>query len=788
MIWRRLMSVLRRTKARGQVWQRLKREVPWATVDRQAWRRRMLAVRRALAHRIIWRRLALVALAVPVGVTVLAGGLLVSLDPARLVHNAGSQLSAATGLSVDVQGSPSLGVWPSPRVRTGPIRIEADDDLGNFTLSARSAEIALSFPALLRGQLKAAAVTLVAAKIAIPESTVAPSLLQRAMADLDGDLGWLGLRDAEIVIASAAWPEPVILTYADLDLDLPRWGHPAQLSGTVFWRTRPIDLSARIETPDDLLQGRHTSVALALEAEGDNAQFAGTIAMSDHLPYPLISGTLTAHVADLDAVRRLVAADPTGMRLDVAEAELEITIKSTENRLALQTRMVGERHGRLATFELRATGMPGWMQSQEVEIAAVSRSGGLYSAYFDGMAGLDTGLAGQLRLAVLDVPSTAEWLSLPQMPEVQAAQRAAAVAEFSATPSEVELRQANLRLGDRHLSGALSLGFAGTRPSLAVSLTTDELDLGALYELDLASLHQLTGSAGNFSQANFDLSAGQITAGGLTFGQTDMRLRVAPQGTQAVLRRLDLFGGTVIGALRMAPGAETVQAELVAAEIDAAALIDGAGYTGLSGALAAEITGSLVLKSGVPLAQQADFTGEASLYNGSLGLPNLAAISAGRQADGITPFRSLRGQLRVTDGVVDFDEARLVLDGPTLAGHISADLTSGTLTGRWIPVAAAARQSALEIDGTLMSPRVTAVPQRQRSEQQSYGSPMGSNAASIATSTSETDTAPLQTAPTTGARSSVAAQGAEPTPLESLPARQSDAPGIPIPIPIPAPR
>ena len=377
------------------------------------------------------RRVLLLALLLAAGLVAFVGWRLWSVPPRALVADAAARLAAA-GIAVRIDGEPEPVLWPWPGLRVGGVQGAGAG--AAVRLSAARARLGVSLPDLLRGRLA---------------------------------LGRVSLDDAVLELEHPILPRPLALTGAELVVSTGPGGD-LSLAGDGKFAGRPLTLVAVIADPAALAGGRPSAVTVELSSQGDRVRFAGDVALVPSLPLPVLDGTVTAVLADPQGTLLwLTGPEPGGGLAGVAglkALDFEADLDAAPGRLLLRGRGSADLGGRALGMAATLRGAEDWMLTGEGSAELTVRSGGLFSAYWQGAFGPDAAdgwrVSGPVTAAILDLDALRAWSAhyLPGLPDGNSARLLGqlAVSRDGLLVTGLELR----RDGAEPLLGSIALNLA----------------------------------------------------------------------------------------------------------------------------------------------------------------------------------------------------------------------------------------------------------------------------------------------------------------------------------------
>ncbi len=309
----------------------------------------------------------------PLGLAILLGAAILALPSfvASSTHRGTIEAlaSSLTGREVRINGRLSLALLPAPQLVAGRVTITGPDQ---ETIQAGSLTLAISLPALLRGQLHATSLTLISPHINLPwplpggsAAITPPSWLAALHAQIQNGTVTLGQvhldninativtgTDSAITVSGNGMmrDQPLALTLAlsgtndtgiaPLRIEAKSGDVAAQFIGALDSAgevTGQLGLNAPHMTANADLNADATALtATTLQINAGTARLAGSAQLQ--LLHPDLIATLTGQNIDLSVLNGMTAPWP-GLRLDVALNATNVTVlRATFRRVSGGTR------------------------------------------------------------------------------------------------------------------------------------------------------------------------------------------------------------------------------------------------------------------------------------------------------------------------------------------------------------------------------------------------------------------------------------------------------------------
>ncbi|MEO3433989.1 AsmA family protein [Inquilinus sp. CAU 1745] len=323
-------------------------------------------------------------------------------------------------------------------------------------------------------------------------------------------------------------------------------------------------------------------------------------------------------------------------------------------------------------------------------------------------------------------------------------------AQVNADMSRVAVSDMAMTVADIPVSGTLTLGMAGARPSVSGAIDTGHIDVDRLMETFAAApAEEGAGSGGGggassgdqaaeegWSTEAIDLSALQMVDATLTLGAEGLTIQQVETGPTTIsvnlingeletrLSETAVFEGTVGGVVRASSAGETpsFSAELEMLDVQAEPLLVRlADSDRLSGRMSGNLDVTASGRSQREIVGALDGTGAILFSDGALKGVNIAAMlrnlggafdqaNAGQAQQ--TDFAELGGTFQIADGLLTTNDLRMLAPLFRIEGTGQANLVTRTVDFRLEPklVATIEGQGGEFEEGGLMVPIIVSGP------------------------------------------------------------------------------
>ncbi|MEM9046426.1 MAG: hypothetical protein AAGC81_17210 [Pseudomonadota bacterium] len=600
-------------------------------------------------------------------------------------------LQDRTGLKIEIQGEPSVSIWPRPGLKVGGLLASSAD--GSVSIKADEAVFEISLDTFLQSD-RLTGIALTGGSIALGQDAL-ESLTQQKIFDSPWrSVADLSVQDIDLIVDVPDYG-PVRLTKIDGSVSFDGGNNPAKLDLAGFFGPAPFAIDATIDTIAKFSQGRAATVNASLELGDAAFSYAGSLTASGHST-PFAKGEIRFRSDDPVSLLKILGIDATILSPAWTTTAVEAEFDANAARMWFRGRSLSTLRGREVSFDLGLEGTAGWQTGRPLELMAVARSGGLFSAHLGGVLLSSGSLNGPLQISVLNLPTVRTWLHADRLLIGDLSDLASLKADLSASELGLALADIKLDLDGEVIEGSFAADFRNSRPVLSAALAADRLILP-----DWSMLTELGGSQSmqdgldRIEAATLDLSLGSVRLGTTEAQRTDASITYE-QGALAIdLQRLDVFNGTLKGTVRgKADGSGAWEGSLSAAEID----IAGLGLSSDIGLSGGTLGGVLGFKTGQTQTAPygLEISGQISAFDGTLAVPDLSSEPQDSPANApFTEFQQLEAQLLPDQDTLRFERLRLKTRTGIITGdgtyrwsdrHLSADLETTAAGGKVMDV------------------------------------------------------------------------------------------------------
>jgi len=218
---------------------------------------------------------------------------LLLLPSERIAAVVTDRFEKATGRQMTIAGDITPSFWPALGVKIGQVSIaNADWTDGQPMVSAEDISVGVDMAALMGGEIKVTEVVIQSPRIRLEKARngqVNWDLSNGGAGGSDGQssggipafsLDQGTIRDAQISYFDRAAGTAMVLTKTDVDMSLPSFTGPMDVSVKGFLNGEPLDTTLKIESFADLLAGKGKTVGGDVTIGNSSATFGGILALA----------------------------------------------------------------------------------------------------------------------------------------------------------------------------------------------------------------------------------------------------------------------------------------------------------------------------------------------------------------------------------------------------------------------------------------------------------------------------------------------------------------------------
>lgn len=329
----------------------------------------------------------------------------------------------------------------------------------------------------------------------------------------------------------------------------------------------------------------------------------------------------------------------SGRRMVADQIDLDIAAIAPGRSIAVDGRV--RLNGRVVAVSLVGGALSNLLEGGAFAVDAKIEADRIAVAFNGSLDQVSSAVAGDLEVRTADLPDLLAWLDPTGTPSALGIEAVALSGRLSAGPGRVALSEAVLVVDQTRATGRVEFDGAGKVPVIRARIDAGRIDLDRYVAAVPAKPADDSGTA-NAIETPVDLTAlqlvgldVQLNVAGIGFrdlkiGRSGLSVRLADGVLQAELSELDLYGGRVIGRLRLdsVSSERPIETELGLSDISIGPLVrDATGIDGFSGVAGGDIT--LAAKGSSPREMLAslDGGGRLSLTNAALELSAFGAVT-----------------------------------------------------------------------------------------------------------------------------------------------------------------
>lgn len=611
-------------------------------------------------------------------------------DADSIVADGVTQLEKISGHTVEVSPDAQVVYWPTPGVEISGLTVKTAD--GRQIVRASMAHLNVSYQALLQGQVTADSLRLISAEIELSMEDI-----DRVLEDPPAGSEWSGItsfsvQDSRLSIATDS--DAVILENASIAVNYAGPSTPTTIAGVANWGAQTVEGEAVLNSLTELHRGELVPIVLSLRANEATAAFKGRVRLvGDAYPHVHGKGSVTATqpaaLADL-----LDHRVPMLSALTNINSAIEIT--SQPNRLWLKARTTGTLNGRETALDTTLSANAGWMETSDFQLDIVNRTGGLYSAYFNGQLDRKGQISGVLKGAVLDLPGLIAWSE--QDLQLDHA-RAMFTSDVTVAETGAALQSIELTLDDTPLRGSFAADLRGDKPIVSARIEAKGITIPDLFgDGPTATLRQYI--ANETEAIALDLSVEEVRVFGFPVQRLDATATQREDEIVIEISRLDVFGGTaVLDFIAPDDTASPLQGMFRAAEIDAAALTKAIDAPEVTGTLAGDASFSVQRLDGKY--RLSSLSGDVTLAGGRTPIPDLTAALQNADPAPTTIVDLATGKIAYTGNELALDNVELSTRGQRWTGSVQIEADQKAIRGELSPTGAVDQNRLVTLQGPL---------------------------------------------------------------------------------------
>ncbi|MGB0506437.1 MAG: AsmA family protein [Pikeienuella sp.] len=356
----------------------------------------------------------------------------VLLPTERIAAIAVAQVKEATGRDLHFSGDISPSFYPVLGVQTEGVTLSnADWAEGENMISASSAKVGVELIPLLSGSVRITEVRLVDPQILLEVSAsgkknwefgdgqTATTTTETTESDEEGFVKEISLGETVIENGSVRYldrlgGQTIELKNIDAIVALPALDQEMRINGKALWNDQDTELALTLSTPETLMAGGETSVALSLASEPVSMTFSGAFAPPADGGMPEASGEYSFAASDPAAAIQWATGGkaPEGL---VGLSDVKIAGKIALDSTALAATLAGgaTRDGERAAIDLKVDSGADWATARKFAVDLAAEIGSMAKFTYAGEAaapdGASPSINGKYQIAVSDPAGVAKW-------------------------------------------------------------------------------------------------------------------------------------------------------------------------------------------------------------------------------------------------------------------------------------------------------------------------------------------------------------------------------------------
>jgi uncharacterized protein involved in outer membrane biogenesis len=521
---------------------------------------------------------------VVVVLVVAAIGLVFLLPAEKIGDLASDQLEKATGRKLTLSGSFRPTIFPVLGVKTGPLTISnADWASEPYMVSAQGASVGVGLSALLGGDIEVKRLILDTPVIHLERradgvanwelsggsdtvTTTGGSDNSSATGGITLDKG--AVTNGLLTYKDATTQQNIVIKQINADFALPK-SAAASINGSAIYNGRKANIDLSVADLGKLLDGQVTnlsgSLAMGTMKAGLNGQAKVTSGAA-----PLINGQYSFDLPDMATLQELTGAPLPDTLKGVSKLSSKGTLMVSSAGINLTGDAAVTMNGLPidATFEM--TGPENWAETLRVDVNLGVTGRDAFSFKWAGLVNGQTGNAdGTIDFNASDLAATLKAAGNEVGFPKGTGKTARAKGVVRVRDGKNTLSKATFTLDQNVFQGDASLTLDSV-PYIAANLTAGDLDFSAFTSDENGSSGASSGSSGTGSDAwskdpiritgvdainaDINLKAKSVNLGVSRLGRTDIKARLRGGALNLTLRKVQVYGGVITGAVSFSGG------------------------------------------------------------------------------------------------------------------------------------------------------------------------------------------------------------------------------------------
>ena len=515
---------------------------------------------------------------------VAAIGLVFLLPAEKIGDLASDQLEKATGRKLTLSGSFRPTIFPVLGVKTGPLTISnADWASEPYMVSAQGASVGVGLSALLGGDIEVKRLILDTPVIHLERradgvanwelsggsdavTTTGGSDNSSATGGITLDKG--AITNGLLTYKDATTQQNIVIEQINADFALPK-SAAAAINGSAIYNGRKANIDLSVADLGKLLDGQVTNLSGSLAMGTMKAGLNGQAKVASG-EAPLINGQYSFDLPDMASLQELTGAPLPETLKGVSKLSSKGTLMVSSAGINLTGDAAVTMNGLPidATFEV--TGPENWAETLRVDVNLGVTGRDAFTFKWAGLVNGQTGNAdGTIDFNASNLAATLKAAGNEVGFPKGTGKTARVKGVVRVRDGKNTLSKATFALDQNVFQGDASLTLDNV-PYIAANLTAGDLDFSAFTSDENGSNGASNGSSGSGSDAwskdpiritgldainaDINLKAKSVNLGVSRLGRTDIKARLRGGALNLTLRKVQVYGGVITGAVSFSGG------------------------------------------------------------------------------------------------------------------------------------------------------------------------------------------------------------------------------------------